>query len=215
VNIAILPRDVSTNMTVEIPFATAVAESESGFSGRKSTRDIPLRLYTMTINPDNSFEAMKICLAMRGARWPLAIRDWANNYVLTDEAQTLDNTSGYYGGGQTAYNLHRKFTPATGTRTYTQRILMIDQTEVAFTVKVNGTPLTGSPSLWHINDPGILVIDESLSGSDTVTVSGQYLVPVVFSDDSLVINVRTKDLLSIDAVRLREIGEQELIALTT
>lgn len=73
----LIPESVATEMLVEIPFATVVAESESGVSGRKSTRDIPLRRYTVTINPDNVQAVIALILASKGARFPVAVRDWS------------------------------------------------------------------------------------------------------------------------------------------
>lgn len=209
-NLAVLPRDFSTEMTVEVPFMTNVAESVSGVSGRKSARDIPLRTYTLTINPESALEVLKMVLAHRGARWPVAIRDYFFNYQLTDEPQTISGSSspdvGY------SVKLTKTWTPATGSRTFAQRILILDQATVPFTVKRNGTPVAPSPG-FSITDPGILTIPGMAPG-DTVTVSGEYLVPCVFVDDALTGTVHIDNLASIDALHLREIPEAELIALT-
>lgn len=205
-NIPIIPRQVSTEMTVEIPFFTAQSKGESGVSARKSVRDFPQRIYTMTVNPDDVKEVIACILALRGARWPLAIRDWAANYTLTNEAQTFEN--------DLTIKLVKKFQPVTGSRSYNQRVLILDESEVAFSVKVDGSPLATSPPGWTITDPGILTIP-GMTGSEAVTVSGQYLVPCVFVDDTIPVTVHMDDLLSIQNMRLEEIGEQELIALTT
>lgn len=76
-SLPLIPENVSTEMQVEIPFATVVSESESGISGRKSMRNIPLRRYTLTINPENVQSVITIILASKGARFPVAIRDWS------------------------------------------------------------------------------------------------------------------------------------------
>lgn len=207
-NIPILPNTVSTDMSVEIPFMTAVNESESGVSGRKSQRDIPLRTYTVTINPDDAEEVMAILLANKGARWPLCLRDWAGNYKLTAEPQTYTLET-----DTTVANLTKTFTPSTGTRTFSQRVLIIDESEITFQIFVNGSPLTSGVT-WHITDPGILVIDQLLTSGDILTVTGEYLVPVVFVEDMLTMTVHVDNMFSIESLRLREIPENELIALT-
>lgn len=204
-DIAIIPDEMSTNMTVDIPFATAVNESEAGVSGRKSTRDIPLRTYTMTINPSGAEEVLAILLAHLGARWPIAVKDWASNYSLTDEPQTYTFTT-----DTTVANLRKTYTPATGSRTFVQRILIPDQSTIS--IKVNGAPLTSGVT-WSITDPGILVIDMLLTSGDILTVTCDYWVPAVFVDDMLSVIVHVDQLFSIDNLRLKEIPEQELIDL--
>lgn len=205
-DIAILPDELSTGMAVDIAFATAVNEAESGVSGRKSTRTIPLRVYTVTINPDGAADVASIILANLGARYPLAIKDWANNYQLTAEPQTYTFTT-----DTTVANLQRTFTPATGSRTFSQRVLILNP-DVTLQIFVNGSPLTSGVT-WSITDPGILVIDQLLTSGDVLTVTGEYLIPVVFVDDSLTMDVQFDGLFSIPQMRLREIPEQELIDL--
>ncbi len=92
ISIPIIPRDYSTELTVDMAFNTSVSESESGFSGRKSLRDIALRRYNLTVNPDNAAEVQRIILACRGARWPAAIRDFAGNYELSNDHAIWDAT---------------------------------------------------------------------------------------------------------------------------
>jgi len=203
-DIAIIPRQVSTEMIVDIPFVNSVSTSESGVAGRKLLRDIPLRTFTMTINPDDVKEVIAIILAARGNRWPVALRDWAANYELSDDVQMFED--------DLTIKLVKNFTPTTGTRTYKQRVLILDETEIAFSVKVNGTPLAASPG-WTITDPGIMTIP-GMIGTETITVSGQYLVPCTFVDDMIPVTVHVDDLLAIQNMRLQEIGEAELIALT-
>lgn len=198
-------------MAVDINFLTAVNEAESGVSGRKSQRTITLRTYTVTINPDGADETMAILLANLGARWPLAVKDYAGNYKLVDEPQTYTFTT-----DTTVADLTKTFTPSTGTRTYSQRVLILDP-DVTLSIKVNGAPLT-SGITWSITDPGILVIDTLLTSGDVLTVTGQYLIPVVFVDDAITMNTHfVKEdgtaFFSIDNMRLREIPEQELIDL--
>lgn len=205
-DIAILPDELSTGMAVDIVFATAVNEAESGVSGRKSTRTIPLRVYTVTINPDGAEDVQSIILANLGARYPLAIKDWANNYQLTAEPQDYTFTT-----DTTVANLQRTFTPATGSRTFSQRVLILNP-DVTLQIFVNGSPLTSGVT-WSITDPGILVIDQLLTSGDILTVTGEYLIPVVFVDDALTMDVHLSGMFSISQMRLREIPEQELIDL--
>lgn len=192
-------------MTVDIPFATAVSESEAGVSGRKSQRDIPLRTYTMTINPDGAEEVQAILLAHLGARWPVAIKDWAANYALVAEPQTYTFTT-----DTTVAELTKTYTPATGSRTFVQRVLIPDEDSIE--ILVNGAPLTSGVT-WSITDPGILVINQLLTSGDILTVTCNYWVPVVFVDDTLTMVVHVDTLFSIDSMRLKEIPEQELIDL--
>jgi hypothetical protein len=195
-------------MHVQIPFDTAVSASESGVSGRKSRRDIPLRTYTMTINPDDAEEVYAMLLASLGARYPVALRDWANNYTLTNEPQTY-----VFETSTTVATLYRTFTPVTGARSFSQRVLLIDEDDVAFSIKVNGSPLTSGVT-WHIEDPGILVIDTSLTSGDILTVSGNYYVPAVFNADMLDMTTLLDGMFTINDLQLKEIPEDELVALT-
>jgi hypothetical protein len=167
-----------------------------------------LRTYTVTINPDDADEVYSMLLASLGARYPIALRDWANNYALTNEPQTyiLETDT-------TVATLYRTFTPVTGTRSFSQRILLIDQDDVTFSIKVNGSPLTSGVT-WSITDPGILVINTLLTSGDILTVSGNYYVPVVFNADMLDMTTLMDGMFTINDLQLKEIPEDELVALT-
>jgi hypothetical protein len=213
VSLPIIPDGIAAEAVVNITFDTSVNPSESGINGRKSYRDQAIRKYTIALGPDDAAEIKSIVLSSRGNRFPLCIRDFDDNYVLTNEPQTWTPTTD---GG--VIDLVRKFTPSTGaSRTgynnyYQQRILIIDQRNEAFTVHKNGSPaVSGS---WTLSDFGVLTIVGLVSG-DTVTVSGEYLVPVCFVDDGITTTLHSSATFEVSDIHLQEILEQELSDLTT
>jgi hypothetical protein len=209
VNLPIVPDAIAAEAKVDITFDTSVNPSESGISGRKSYRDQAMRKYTVALGPNDAKEIKSVFLAVRGNKWPLCIRDYDDNYQLTNEPQT------HVGG---VINLVRTLTPATGssrtgyTNTYSQRILIVDQRDEAFSVEINGSPATSGT--WTLSDPGILTVT-GLSSGDVVTVTGEYLIPVCFADDAITITMHSTGAFEVADVHLNEILEQELTDLTT
>lgn len=205
-DLPIIPDAIAAEAKVQITFATSVNPGESGYSSRKSYRDQAIRNYFITVGPDDADEMMAMQMAVRGARWPLAIRDYANNYILTDEPQAwTQETDG------AVINLSRLFTPSTGTRSYSQRILIVDQRDIAFSVKINGIAATSGT--WALSDPGVLTV-QGLSSGDLVTVSGNYLVPVT-GPDMLEVMLHTPDTFEVSDIGLTEILQAELVDLTS
>jgi hypothetical protein len=191
-SIPILPLNVGIDASVSPTFQTAVNPSEGGISGRSSFRDSVIRNYTYNIGPDQAAEVYKIFLAVRGRRYPVALRDWGFNYIATNVPQTssfMTNT----------------LTPATGTQSYTQRILVPDTN---FPITVNGSPATPTA-------PGII---SGMGSGDLLTC--HYLIPVCFVDDILgmVVHARNPDddtlQVSLPAVHFEEVLEVEYRALT-
>jgi hypothetical protein len=118
--------------------------------------------------------------------------------VLTYAAGTSSDTTA---------QLQQLYQPATGGRSYTQPILVVDQSEVALTLKVNGSPYGGT---FTIGDYGIIDLHSVLTSGDVLTASGQKLIPACFTQDTLTVKVLLNGLLSIQDVQLREIFQAEL-----
>jgi len=203
-DIAILPDQLAADADVAITFDTAVNPSESGVSGRKERRLDAIRTYSVGINPDYVAEVQAIFLANLGRRYPLAIKDWANNYSATDEVLEKTITT-----DQTTAPLRRLYLPKTGPRGYYQRVLVPDERVTPVTIKINGVTVTTGTE-WTITDPGIITIYHALDPDDVLTWSGQYLVPVCPIQDALGIRVHHSSLSGIEDVQFQEILEAEL-----
>jgi hypothetical protein len=144
---------------------------------------------------------VKIVMATRGSRYPLSLRDYASNYILTDEE--IPHTG-------TVARIGRTWDPATGNLSVFERILLIDQSETPFVVKVNGG--VPSPALYTFQDYGKINIT-GLQDSDTVTVSGHYLIPVCIVDSpstSIITNSNGTSIHRFSDIRLEQIFEAEL-----
>ncbi len=206
ISLPVLPADITVGATVTYDFDTAKNTSEGGISGRKSMRTQVIRKYILTIGPGAaSVEFQKILLSVLGQRYPLALRDWTS-YTLTDEPLAWTAN-----GGSTTAPLRKQFAPATGGYSYYQRILVPDTSSVSLTFKKNGSPVTPS-----IVAPGIASFGSTFSGGDTLTVSGQYLVPVCIVDmPAAVIKSGPAAIFDFESVRFEEILENELVRLTS
>lgn len=205
-----VPYDMAIGAEISYAWDVVTNVSEGGINTRTSKRATPIRNFTLTIGPDDALELRSVYLALAGPRWPVGVRDWSD-YTLTDETLTLDSTDATY----SYYPLVKAFAPATGNRTYSQRVLLPDETEVSISIKVND--VAPSAADWSLQDYGIVRIKNSiLSGYDTVTASGQFIYPCCFVDNELpfVIHDRFAPFLSAQDVQLREILEAEFRDLT-
>jgi hypothetical protein len=208
--LTVLPRisnEIASGAQVSYTFDVAKNTSEGGISGRIAMRPI-VRNYMISPDFGQSNEMVKMVMATRGARYPMVIRDYANNYQLTDETITHSGTTATIG---------RTWAPSTGSLSVYERILYVDQTEQTFTVKVNGTPLSLSPAGFTLGDFGRITIPGLVDG-DTVTVSGQYCVPVCFVDTpttTIVLSRSGSTLHQFSDIRLEQIFETELTNLTS
>lgn len=216
INLAILPASIAVGATVSYTFDTAKNTSEGGVSGRKSMRSQVIRNYMVSIAPSpDAVEFQKILLSVLGQRYPFAMRD-PTSFTLSNEPQTDFTTV----GGTTHVRLYKTFAPGTGALSYRQRILVPDLPSGS---PDNSVPLVftlnGSPNTPTILDPGIAVVGSVLSGGDDLRiVSGQYMVPVCILDNPSATLERgpLNDILySFQDVRLEEILENELVALTS
>ncbi len=215
VDIARIPNDAAAGAEIDDTFSTAVAESEGGISGRVSKRSQRIRVFNLTIGPDDAAEVRAIHDTHR-RRWPVAVRDWSR-FPCTDELQT------YSVEGSTVFGpLVRRITPETGTRFRTARILIPDEDETDIIISVEGTPLDRTD--WVFGDlPGVAEIPvEFVAASPSsleITATGHELCAACFTDDTLTIKVHKAEsalegpTLSIPECRLREILEDELLAL--
>jgi hypothetical protein len=213
INLAKLPDSIAVGALVSFIFDTAKNTSEGGISGRKSMRSQVIRNYMVSVAPgDDAVEFQKIVLAVLGQRYPFAMRD-PTSYTLSDEPLTDFTTV----GGTTHAPLYKTFEPLTGARSYQQRILL-PVTSISPDIPLTFS-LNGSPVVPTIIDPGIAVVGSVLSGSDDLRiVSGEYLVPVCILDAPAATIQRgpiTDVLYGFQDVRLEEILENELIALTS
>lgn len=186
----------------QVTFVPDVARnpSEARISGRIAMRPV-IREYMLSIYPKHSEEMVKIIMATRGARYPLSLRDYADNYILDDEEIPHTGTTATIG---------RTWEPATGTLSVFERILLVDESETSFVVKVNGG--IPSPVNWSFVDYGKISIP-GLTDEDVVTVSGQYLIPVCIVDSpstSIITNSNGSTLHKFSDIRLEQIFEAEL-----
>ncbi len=206
-NLPVIPYTVSTGAETDTEWNTVLNTSEGNVSGRKSFQPYPIRQFHLTVGPADVAEFRNIFNACNGRLYPVAVRDWSD-YTLTNEAQPP------FGAGSSSssrFQLSRKYTPATGSRTFTQPIYLPDQSEVALTFKVNGSPYGGG---FSVLDYGLIELGSVLSSGDAVTASGEFLIPACFTTDTLTIKTLRDGLLSIQDVQLREIFEQEIVDLT-
>jgi len=205
-NLPIIPYKVSTGAEYDLTWNTVVNTNEGGISGRKAFQQWPARQFHLTVGPGEVSEFRKIFLACMGRVSPVGVRDWSD-YQFTDQVLSLGG-----GGTSTAiYQLQETFTPATGSLSFVQPILLPDQTEVALTLKVNGSPYGGS---FSVLDYGYVELLTPPASGDVVTASGEKLVPCCFMTDDMTIKVLKDGLLEIQDVQLREIFKEELIDLT-
>lgn len=202
-----LSYEIASGAQVSYEFDVARNPSESGITGRIALRPIK-RNYMLSVAPSQSDEMVEIIMALYGARYPLVLRDYANNYQLTDEV--IPHTG-------TVATIGRTWAPATGTLSVFERILYPDTQETAFVVKVNGSSISGlSPAAYSFSDFGKINIP-ALTGGDVVTVTGQYLVPVCVVDapsTTIITNSNGVTLHRFSDIRLEQIFENELTALT-
>ncbi len=201
-----LSYEIASGAQVSYTFDNARNPSESGIAGRIAMRPIK-REYMLSVNPAQSGEVVKIIMALKGSRYPLALRDYADNYKLTDEV--IPHTG-------TVATIGRTWAPATGTRSIFERILYVDTQETPFIVKKNGTPLSTSPALYTFSDFGKITIP-GLTGGDVVTVTGEYLIPVCIVDTpstTIITNSNGTTIHRFSDIRLEQIYETELTNLT-
>ncbi len=204
-----LSYEIAAGAQVSYTFDVAKNPSESGIAGRIAMRPV-MREYMLSVGMNQSREMVHIIMAMRGARYPFAMRDYADNYQLTDEVLPHTGTVALLG------RTWKPATPASGARSVFERILIPDTTERAFTVKKNGVSIGGmSPAAYSITEWGEINIS-GLSDGDVVTVTGDYLIPVCIVDapSTTIITSVGGNLHRFSDIRLEQIFEAELIALT-
>lgn len=211
VSIPVIPFGVAVGASVDVIAITAVNPSVGGPGGRLSVRT-PRRQFTCTVGPDDT-PAVRAIFYTHRQRWPVAIRDWGD-YIFEDEELVYS-----VGGDGFLAPLRRLVQPAPDTRFFHQRVLIPDETDPDFPIvlKVNGVALSRDD--WTFDNYGIANIPSAhLASGDTLTWSGRALVPVVFTDQNLSvqINVQQEDstqfgVQSIPQVRFDEVIEAELI----
>lgn len=211
-----LSYEIASGAQISYPDDTAVNPSESGISGRLSMRPI-LREYMLSVSPAQSDQIVHSVMALKGGRYAFVLRDYANNYQLTDEV--LPHTG-------TVALLGRTWAPTlavdtstgletSGTLSVFERILIPDAKDRAFVVKVNGS--VPSPDGHTFSDFGRINIPGLVDG-DTVTVTGDYMVPVCFVDapsTTVITSSGGVTLHRFSDMRFRQIFETELVNLTS
>lgn len=203
-----LSYEIASGAQVSYDFDVAVNPSEAGIAGRIAMRPV-LREYMLSVNLTKSREMVNIIMALRGGRYPLALRDYADNYQLADEVIPHTGTVALIG---------KTWAPATGSLSVFERILVVDTQETPFIVKVNGSSISDlSPAAYSFSDFGQINIPGLVDG-DTVTVTGEYMVPVCIVDapsTTIITNSNGSTIHRFSDVRFRQIFEAELIKLTS
>lgn len=203
-----LSYEIASGAQVSYEFDVARNPSESGITGRIAMRSIK-RNYMLSVSPKQSDEMVEIIMALYGARYPLVLRDYANNYQLTDEVIP-------HATGSTVCTIGRTWAPATGTLSVFERILYPDTQESSWVVKKNGVTLSTSPAAYTFSDFGRITIS-GLIDADVVTVTGQYLIPVCIVDapsTTIITNSNGVTLHRFSDIRFEQIFEAELTRLT-
>lgn len=207
-----LSYEIASGAQVSYDFDTTVNPSSGDIAGRISHRPNK-REYMLSVNPTQSDQIVHAVMALRGARYTFVMRDYANNYQLTDEV--LPHTG-------TVALLGRTWAPSlavdtttgletSGTLSVFERILIPDVKQTPLVVKVND-----AETAYTISDFGKINIAGLVDGN-TVTVTGQYLMPVCYVDapsTTIITNSNGATLHRFSDMRLRQIFENELIKLT-
>lgn len=202
--LSMLPSTYKEDSEIDITWSEVMATSEGGITGSKQQRLLPIRHFHLAYEDTQFEEVQKIYLANGGPHYPVAVRH-LRDYALTDEVCTYASS-----GGTTTITIRKKFQPSTGSNIFYQRVLYIDQTNVALSVKVDGVTL--APANWTLIDFGkITTADANVPGGSVVTVSGELAYPVCFIDNSMTTKLRLIDYAQVQTIALRELLETELI----
>jgi hypothetical protein len=200
-NIIELPDSIGAGAQITFADGTTTSVSEGGNANRKLLRGIK-RQYTCSIRPEDAMEMQKIIMAIRGKRYPLALKDpWG--YQFDEDLLDIDADGNAL--------LGRRWIPATGDLDYFQRIMIPDG---ALTFELNGVPATPT-----VDDYGVCTFGSPLvSGSDQPRVmTGDYLTAVCLLDNASATAITTLsgELISqFSDLRFEELFEAELRALT-
>ncbi len=216
-----LSYEISAGAQATYDFDVAVNPSESDVAGRIAMRDVKCE-YMLSVSPEQSAQIVHTVKSLKGARYAFALRDYADNYQLTDEVIPHGAAAGV---ATTVALLGRTWKPtlsvdtSTGAETTTtqsvfERILITDAKQASFVVKVNGA--VPSPASWTISNFGRINIP-GLTDPDVVTVTGQYLIACCYVDAPSTTTITSSNgttLHRFSDMRLRQISETELVALT-
>ncbi len=167
----------------------------------------------LSVSPSQSDQIVHTVMSLRGARYAFVLRDYANNYQLTNEVLPHTGTVALLGRTWAPTLAVNTTTGAetSGTLSVFERILIPDIKEASFVVKKNG-----SPTAYTFSDFGKINI-AGLTNPDIVTVTGQYMIPVCIVDapsTTIITNSNGVTLHKFLDMRLRQIFENELIKLT-
>ena len=207
-----LTNEIVSGAQVTYDFDVQVNPSESDIAGRIVMRPMK-REYMLSVNPAQSAQIVHSIMALNGAAYALALRDYADNYQIEDEL--LPHTG-------TVALLGRTWKPSlavdtetgdetTGTLSGFERILIPDTKNRPFVVTVNGTP-----SAWTISNFGRINIS-GLTDGDAVRATGDYLMAVCAVDapsTSIITNSNGATIHRFADIRFRQIFENELVELT-
>lgn len=211
-----LSYEIASGAQVSYDFDVAVNPSEGDIAGRIAMREVK-REYMLSVNPAQSAQIVHSVMALKGARYAFVMRDYADNYQLTDEVLPHTGTVALLGKTwkPTTFVDTTTGSEVSGSLSVFERILIPDTAETSFAVKVNGS--IPSPADWTFSDFGEINIPGLVDG-DTVTVTGQYLIPVCYVDapsTTIITNSNGQTLHRFSDMRLRQIFENELINLTS
>jgi hypothetical protein len=210
VSIPVIPYSVAIGAEVDVVSVSSINPSIGGFSGRQKVRD-PLRQFVCTVGPADTPAVRAIHYTHR-QKWPVAIRDWGD-YIFEDEELVYSAD-----GSDFLAPLRRLIQPAPSTRYFHQRVLLPDELDTPVVLKIDGSPI--SRGSWTFDNYGIARVPSGLlSSGGTLTWSGKCLVPVMFMDGTLSVQINVQQetateygVQSIQQVRFMEIIEEELIA---
>jgi hypothetical protein len=200
ISVTQIPDDLACNATITYVPDTAKNTSESGVSSRKLMRPL-LRNYLITVSWDFADE-MQAIIMTAGTRYPLALRDPVANELVNEVALIADD-------GLTAM-VGKTWSPATGSRSVFERVLIVDGPAV---IKING--VTAAPGTAVLGDYGVITLSPALDpDSDEVTVSCDYLRPVCMVDAPAATAFAPRQYQFHD-IRLEQIFAAEFIQLTS
>lgn len=179
-------------------FSTAITPSASKKEKRFSYMLKPRREYTAAFNPDLVAEILDIYNSGLGPRFGFMARDWGDYRFTKEVLAQIESTDG--NAFQISKTYKRKnYFDSSIVRSVTRDLLRPDP--AATTIFVNDVEDTS----FTLIDDGIVVSASSFDTSDIITATGEFFVPVRFTDDSLDLLMNAPDVNSIQSLKLIEI----------
>lgn len=189
---SLLPVDVAPNASMGAQFKTSIIQLRGGGEFRQTNWSQPLRSFSVRYGariPDDLQSLVSFILEVQGNLVAFRARDWSD-YTATDEdVAVADGVSDFY-RLQKAYNSHNR------------RILKI--LSVGFTVSINDVPLTSDEFCLDVNN-GVIIFRDVPTSGDVIKWSGEFYVPVRFTDDIMEVMMFFKDAGRTENIGLKEV----------